>query len=486
MKRREFLAAAGTMAIGSVLSKGPAWASELTGRKKKLAVVGTGVRGIGFWGKNLVENYGDQLEFVGLCDPNPGRVQFAKEYMGVSCPTFTNFDEMMQSTRPDCVVVTTPDAFHHQYIIQSLEYGSDVITEKPLTTDEDKCRAILAAEKKTGRKVTVGFNYRYGLHFTRLKEVLQEDRSGTITSVDFHWYLNTSHGASYFRRWHGLRQFSGTLLVHKATHHFDLLNWWLDSDPVEVHAFGALEHYGKNHTFRHTNCRGCPHIPKCPYFWDITQNEKDMQLYVANEKHDGYIRDACLWRNEIDIFDKMAVQIRYANNVQVSYSLTTYSPFEGWHIAFNGFNGRVESWEDIPWHSKVEVDQAELHKMEMSQNQQEKPTEFNEIIRMENFHKYERILVPILRSGHGGGDKRLHDRIFVDPLAPDPLNHAAGTRDGAMSVLIGIAARKSIDEKRVVKISELTDIEPMAKRPKAYPDFYPNMRFGIDALAIPS
>jgi hypothetical protein len=39
----------------------------------------------------------------------------------------------------------------------------------------------------------------------------------------------------------------------------------------------------------------------------------------------------------------------------------------------------------------------------------------------------------------------------------------AGTRDGAMSILIGIAARKSILEKRTVKISELTNLVPRAK-----------------------
>ena len=77
----------------------------------------------------------------------------------------------------------------------------------------------------------------------------------------------------------------------------------------------------------------------------MTTDDFMMKLYHANEEHDGYIRDNCLWRKEIDIFDKMAVQIRYANDVQVSYSLTTYSPYEGFRIAFNGMDGRVESWE---------------------------------------------------------------------------------------------------------------------------------------------
>ena len=59
-------------------------------------------------------------------------------------------------------------------------------------------------------------------------------------------------------------------------------------------------------------------------------------------------RDGCVWSNEIDIYDKMSAQIIYANGVTVNYSLTTYSPYEGWQIAFNGFNGRLETWEDIP------------------------------------------------------------------------------------------------------------------------------------------
>ncbi len=81
---------------------------------------------------------------------------------------------------------------------------------------------------------------------------------GKVTSVDFSWYLDTRHGADYFRRWHRLREKSGSLWVHKSTHHFDLVNWWLDADPVEVWAVGRLQNYGKQGPFRHTNCRPCP------------------------------------------------------------------------------------------------------------------------------------------------------------------------------------------------------------------------------------
>lgn len=434
------------------------------GAKKRLAVVGMGHRGTGFWGKTVVNNFSDVVEYVGLCDNNPGRLAFAKNWMGVNCPTFTDYDQMLRSVKPDVVIVTTVDADHDYFIVRALEAGSDVITEKPMTTDEIKCRAILDAEKRTGKKVIVAFNYRHGPHMMKIKELLAADRIGKVTSVDFNWMLNVYHGADYFRRWHGLTARSGSLWVHKATHHFDLLNWWLDSDPLEVTAQGSLEHYGKNNSFRGTKCRGCDHKDECKFYRDITSDEWLNNLYVKNDHYDGYLRDGCVWREEIDIYDKMSAQIRYANGVLVNYSLTTYSPYEGWRIAFNGFDGRLESWQDIPYQDDNELNQEERHAIEMSQDKEAIPGKFRKIMLMNNFNKeHEIINVPQYAGGHGGGDKRMHNRIFRNP-SDNPYNILAGTRDGAMSLLIGVAARKSIEEKRTVKIAELTDLVPTSNR----------------------
>ncbi len=464
MKRRDFLTTTAKVAAGAALFSSSLGAAIPNKSKKRIALVGTGIRGTGFWGKRIVDNYSDIVEFVGLCDINPGRLEFAKRHMKVNCPVFTDFDKMVIQTRPDMVIVTTVDATHDEYIIRAMELGSDVLTEKPMTTDEVKCQAILDAEKRTGKKCIVGFNYRYGTLFTAIKEQLAKKPIGDITSVDFHWYLNVYHGADYFRRWHGERDKSGTLLVHKATHHFDLLNWFIDSDPVEIMAYGDLEHYGRNNPFRGVNCRNCAYTDKCNYYWDIGKDQLAVDLYVKNEKYDGYIRDNCLWREEIDIYDKMSVQIKYANNVIVNYSLTTYSPYEGWRIAFNGKEGRLESWEDIPWRREEKINQARLHATEMNQGNGG-DTRYDEIFLMKNFDRdYQMIKVEASKGGHGGGDQRLQDKIFRDPNMPDPYKHSAGTRDGAMACLIGIAARKSIEEHRPVKIDELTTIQPHPTR----------------------
>ena len=249
MKRRNFILQTSAVLAGSAII--PASADTLLNpvKKKRIAMVGLGIRATSMWGKTVLENYGNEVEFVGFCDINEGRLRLMKSDMGVNCPTFTDFDKMMRETKPEILMVMTVDNTHHEFIIKGMEMGANIITEKPLTTDETKCQAILEAEKRTGKNVRVTFNYRYSPHRVKIYELLRANAIGKITSVDFHWYLDTSHGADYFRRWHRLREKGGSLLVHKASHHFDLLNWWIDSDPEEVFAYGALEFYGKNNSF---------------------------------------------------------------------------------------------------------------------------------------------------------------------------------------------------------------------------------------------
>ena len=441
MDRKTFLLRSGGAVAGTLIGQ-TALAGLSSPVKQRIAMVGTGVRGIGMWGAPVIREFGDLVEFVGLCDANPGRVETANKKLGLSCPTFTDFDKMMQETKPDRLLVMTVDGVHHEFIAKGMAYGADIISEKPMTIDEQKCQAILDAEQQTGKKLIVTFNYRYSPHRQKLYELLRNDAIGKLTSVDFHWYLDVYHGADYFRRWHRLRKHGGSLLVHKATHHFDLLNWWIDSDPEEVYANGALEFYGRNNAFRHTDCRSCPYKKECKFYWDITKDPWLTELYVKNQSYDGYLRDGCVWREDIDIFDKMAVQVKYANQVQVSYSLTAYSPYEGYRIAFNGTKGRLEAWikERQPW--------EEDH--------------FDELHLTTSFGKREIIRIDNSEGGHGGGDIRLRKQVFRG--GDDPYRQAAGSRDGAMSCLVGIAARNSIDTGKPVKIADLTTLRPQVKR----------------------
>jgi predicted dehydrogenase len=464
--RRNFIGTSSAVGAGAAIAASP-FGRVLAGTgKTRVALVGTGVRGVTFWGQFIQENHGDAVEFVGLCDINPGRLEFGKSYIGVpDCPTFVDFDEMLAVTKPDLLMVVTVDCTHDEFIVKALAAGIDVVTEKPMTTTADKCQRIVDAARASEAKLIMGFNYRYGSVFTKVKQLLSEGSVGELTSVDFNWYLNNYHGASYFRRWHGIREKGGTLLLHKAAHHFDLLNWWIGSDPMEVHAYGGLDYYGHNHEFRAARCTGCPHKAECTYFWDISQDQMAMDLYKNNEQFDGYIRDACVWRKEIDIFDKMAVQIKYANGVQVAYSLTTYSPYEGFRLAFNGKQGRLETWEGVPALLEEQEDQSRIYEKDMDyKTHSNAELAYHEITTQPNFGEFRRIKHPFVRKAHWGGDPIMMEEILRGNIANPGLHQAADYRDGAMAVLIGIAARQSIDEGRAVRIDELTDLTPQTNK----------------------
>jgi predicted dehydrogenase len=431
ISRRDFVATASGAAAASLLSPRSAAAA---GAKRRYAVVGTGVRAIGMWGRPLASRYADVLEFVGLCDVNPLRVEVAKKAIGVSCPTFTSLDAMLDQAKPELLMVTTVDSEHEGCIVKALDRGVDVLTEKPMVIDEKQCRAVLEAEKRTGRRIGVTFNYRYAPKHQKIKELLLAGAIGRVTSVDFSWYLDTSHGADYFRRWHRLRAKSGSLWVHKSTHHFDLVNWWLDADPVEVSAFGTLQRYGKRGDKRHSHCRPCPHKGDCSYYWDITRSRELVALYADCEKADGYLRDGCVFREDVDVPDTMNAIVRYSSGATMSYSVNAFMPIEGYRLAFNGTEGRLEvrDYERQPWAAAEETEMA--------------------VIR--NFGKREDVHLPKAEGGHGGGDDVLHDLLFRGTRLPAHLQ-LPDSRAGAMSCLTGIAARQSMDSGRPVKIAEL-------------------------------
>ena len=233
--------------------------------------------------------------------------------------------------------------------MRALDAGCDCITEKPLTTTPEKAQRILDACKRNNRHVRVLFNYRYSPPRTQVKDLLMSGAIGDVLSVDFHWLLNTLHGADYFRRWHSQKEISGGLMVHKATHHFDLVNWWLGSEPEIVHGLrqARVLHAGDGeaHGARRATTSAASPAPrrtKCTFYLDIGADKNFKELYLDNEKHDGYFRDRCVFRPDINIEDTMNVIVKYKTGATLSYSLNAFNAWEGYTIAFNGTKGRIE------------------------------------------------------------------------------------------------------------------------------------------------
>jgi predicted dehydrogenase len=479
LNRREFIAtstvAAASLMVGTAaLAQG----NPPPPRRKRYALVGVGSRA-GMYRQAVLEGYRDYAEMVAYCDNNLGRLrlaqQQARDSAKVEIPIYLaeDFDQMIRDTKPEVVIVTTKDSAHSQYIVRAMQLGCDVMTEKPMTTDEKQCRAILSAQKRTGRKVIVTFNYRYSPHRTQVKDLLMSGVIGDVRSVDFHWLLNTVHGADYFRRWHGNKVNSGGLMVHKATHHFDLVNWWLSAVPVSVLAQGKREFYTPQMAKRlglqshHERCHTCPEQSNCTFFLSLADNGNFRRLYLENEKYDGYFRDRCVFRPDIDIEDTMNVIVKYDTGATLSYSLNAFNAWEGYTIAFNGTKGRIEHGiqENVTTFGDGSVPGAV------------KPGGTYIRVYPLRAPAYEVPLWPTNKGGHGGGDTVMLDDLFLPEKKADKYLRAADQRGGAYSILTGIAANHSFRSREEVRIADLV--------PNLAPPDYPAMPRVTDAVPMP-
>jgi predicted dehydrogenase len=375
-----------------------------------------------------------------------------KEQFGIDVlPTYlaADFDRMIADQKPDCVIVTTMDRTHHKYIIRAMELGCDVISEKPMTTDVEKCRQILDAVEQTGQQLRVTFNYRYAPIRTKVKELLLQGVIGEVRAVHFEWLLDTQHGADYFRRWHRDKRNSGGLMVHKATHHFDLVNWWLASSPETVFGFGNLGFYGRLNAenrgeprpyVRATNSEAAKDDP---FAMDLRSSDMLKGLYLDAELDSGYQRDQNVFGDGISIDDTMNVLVRYRSGTQMSYSLNAYSPWEGYRVCFTGTRGRIECEQVeksyVNAKDPIDAQGADQSSRLTVQKHWEAPYD---------------VPIPVAEGGHGGGDKLLLEDMFGVPRE-DPFGQAANHIDGARSILTGIAANRSFETGLPVRVDDL-------------------------------
>jgi predicted dehydrogenase len=429
--------------------------------RKRYVHVGIGGRS-GMYTHAVTDTFREHAELVAVCDSNQGRMDlFNGRQRGAGLPEVptypaARFDDMIREKKPDVVIVTSgPDVTHSDYICRAMELGCDVVTEKPMTTDEVRCRQILLTAARTGRKIQVTFNYRYSPPRSQVKEMLDRGDIGEILSVDFAWLLDTRHGADYFRRWHRRLGNSGSLLVHKATHHFDLVNWWISDVPDEVFCHASRRYYTPENADlmglvgRGARCLACAVKGKCRFALDLAASKDLKELYLDTEKHDGYFRDRCIFAPEIDIWDNMSVSVRYKKGAILNYLLHAYSPYEGYRIAFNGTKGRIEHVAcENTYVSGDGTVPGELARGNVS------------ITHIPEFSPPRTVEVRTGAGGHGGGDPVLLTDIFHPNPPADPLKRRASQKDGAYSVLIGVAAYRSVQAGRPVRVSDLLDGAP--------------------------
>ena len=455
----------------------------------RLALVGAGHRAEMF--VRAIGDHAGRVDLVALADVNQSRMDTHNRWLASAgrdpVPTYgaDRVAEMLQRERVDQLIVTSVDRTHADHIVTALDAGRDVITEKPMTVDVDGCRRILAAAERSGRTVTVAFNYRFNPVHEKVRTLLAAGEIGEIGSVHFEWLLDVRHGADYFRRWHRDKANSGGLLVHKSGHHFDLVNWWLGATPVSVYSLGRLFFYGERGR-RHGYARdyhhstGHPAAAGDPFALDLAADPRLRELYL--DASDGYHRDRNVFAPGVTIEDDMAVLVGYDTGATMTYHLTAYAPWEGYRVMVNGSRGRLEL-------EVVESDHVSPAAAAEVKGAGEAASERGGVTL--TLRPFWSPPIPILgrpspsptapsavhappsptapgegpqaaRGGHGGADARMAAVLFggVD----DPLHRSATARDGALALLTGLAANRSLETAAPVRVADLLDLTPRRTR----------------------
>ncbi|MFC5289701.1 Gfo/Idh/MocA family protein [Actinokineospora guangxiensis] len=414
--------------------------------RRRYAFVGTGHRAQMYFDSLLGAHNAVGVP-VALCDTNPTRVEYYQRLFTAAggsgpLPVYPaeRYAAMLRETRPDAVVVTSVDATHADYAVHALDNGVGAIVEKPLTTDAEGCARISEAARRSSAPLVVTFNYRYSPRNSAVKRLLSEGAIGRVTAVHFEWVLDTVHGADYFRRWHREKANSGGLFVHKASHHFDLVNWWLDDTADVVTAHGGLRFYGDAE----------PPAERAPFGMDLAADPRLNALYGGAARDDGYHRDQDVFGPGVTIEDTMAALVRYRRGAVLTYSLVAYAPWEGYRVSITGTGGRLEL-EVVERSSVPAGDASELVRWKAVDpsavddgNADQVRASGTTLLVQRHWSAAEEVALPDAGPGHGGGDRLLLDDLFQPGARADPLGRAAGWLDGVRAVLVGAAANESM------------------------------------------
>lgn len=425
--------------------------------KKRYAIVGMSHRALRLFVDAMLAQYKSATEIVAYVDISQERMDMMNKAKGTKIPTYTadRYEVMLDEIKPDVVIVASIDSTHHTYVIGALKRDMDVLCEKPLTTDAEKVRDILMAEKKSKGRVTVTFNYRYMPHSTKIRELMAEGRVGRVINLDMSYYLDTYHGSSYFMRWNRRRDMSGGLCTHKCSHHFDLIQWWIDQKPTEVFAYGGRSYYGKNGPRNPSKkdgrfCPSCDERRACVYYmrWHrdewrggISKGHDDdhvsgVQALSHYANHDAR---KCIYDSDIDIEDHYNAVIKFDQGAILNYNLNASVPYEGYRLGINGLDGRLET-------EFLEFRQGVRPPIGIRNGQ---------ITVMELFGATDTIEAMTAKGNHFGGDPLMQDEFFNGPDPDIKVSRMAPLADGALAVLTGIAMRESIDTGKPVKIRDL-------------------------------
>lgn len=255
--RRRFITAstalAGGFAAGSTVYPSPSPGSSSDPLR-------WGIIGVGNRAKAHLSAFNnlDSCEVVALCDIREEALQDGLSQLKKGQPkTFKKYQELLEQADVDAVCIVVPNFLHHRITIDSLAAGKHILCEKPMGVTLEESAEVVAVAKKTDRVLQYGMQLRHSPTFAKVHELVQ---SGAIGNIRYAWIsdfrqdirqLYQDPVKEHVENWRYFQDLTGGMLLEYSIHRLDLLNWWMNSKPIKISAFGGHNVWRDRETIDH-------------------------------------------------------------------------------------------------------------------------------------------------------------------------------------------------------------------------------------------
>lgn len=308
---------------------------------KTIAILGAGGRGTGFAG--LIKRYAYLAKVTAVAEPRAAyREAMVSAHDIPRHQVFSDWREFVARPRmADAVVIATMDRDHAAPAVACMELGYDVLLEKPMATTMEDCRAIEAAQRRTGRIVGVCHSLRYQKGFRKVKELIAGGAIGELVTLDQIEQVTYWHQAHSFVRGNWGKEADSTfMLLAKSCHDIDYISYLVDRPCLKVSSFGALNYFRRDKAPAGSADRctdACPLEPTCPYSAIKGYVLGDREVWPAcvpstdhsYEAHMEAIRTGpygrCVWKCDNDVVDHQIVSMQFEGDVTATFTMTAFT-----------------------------------------------------------------------------------------------------------------------------------------------------------------
>lgn len=412
----------------------------------RIGIIGAGTRGIAAFGALLTRNHAAETQLVALGEPNRARAEAGLACLATTAEIHEVPEDVLDRKDVDAVVITAPDYLHEHYCVEAFKHGKHVLVDKPLAITAKGCLRVIDAAGRADKLLYMGFNLRHDPVVRRLKTLVDAGTLGALFSMQAIEYYDG--GRTYMARWNRLKKITGGLFIHKGSHDFDIINWMMGkARPVRVSCFAnvftlnakGLPFKPRRGVRPGPTCSACAYQKECPDVNLLAASGLDVERVAftpAIAKVDGYHKDLCIYLSDKDTHDQGIATVEYDNGATASHSEYFVTPMTNRRYLLEGTAGHGEA--------------------DVGAN----------CIEIRPRWSQDRIVHTISRSagGHGGADPVMCAE-FVRCVQKGLRPTASGI-DGAWSVAVGEACERSRAERRMVKVSEVLDVNSPLLKPR--------------------